>query len=74
MKAASSSVLNAMPAILRRKVYEGDLTICLMELADGRTVNVSQSNYIARMSREFFDADMEYQMVWSRTSGEIICA
>jgi len=65
---------NSLPAILRQKVYEGDQTTCMMELANGGKVNVCQNNYIARMSQEFFDPDIEYQMIWSRSSGEVIHA
>lgn len=65
---------NGVPATLRRKVYEGDGTLYLLELANGRKVTVSQNNYIARLWHDFYDAGEEYQLVWNRTSGEIIRA
>ena len=65
---------NGIPAILRRRVYEGDVTIYVLELANGRTISVSQNNYIARLAREFYDLGEEYLLVWSRSSGETIRA
>lgn len=65
---------NGIPGTLRRTVYQGDATLYLLDLADGRTVTVSQNNYLARLSREFFDLGDEYQIVWSRSSGETIRA
>jgi len=65
---------NAIPGVLRRKVFEGEATLYLLELANGQTVTVSQNNYIARLAREFYEVDQEYFLLWSRTSGEIIRA
>ncbi len=65
---------NGIPAVLRRKVYEGDATLYLLELSTGQQITVSQNNYIARVARDFYDRDQEYLLVWSRTSGEAIRA
>jgi spermidine/putrescine transport system ATP-binding protein len=63
---------NGIPGTLRRTVYQGDATLYLLELHNGRIVTVSQNNYLARLSRDFFDLGDEYQIIWSRSSGETI--
>ncbi|OGV83578.1 MAG: hypothetical protein A3K19_09770 [Lentisphaerae bacterium RIFOXYB12_FULL_65_16] len=65
---------NSVPGVLRRKVFEGDATLYLLELANGQMVTVSQNNYIARLARDFYELNQEYLLLWSRTSGEIIRA
>jgi spermidine/putrescine transport system ATP-binding protein len=63
---------NGVTGHLRRKIYQGDVTTYRMELPGGRLVDVSQDNYLAHMGKEFFEADQDYHILWSKTSGEVI--
>ncbi|MEI6807552.1 MAG: ABC transporter ATP-binding protein [bacterium] len=69
-----SDQANSISAILRSKVYEGETTRYILELANGRKISVSQNNYIARLWHDFYDVNEEYLLVWNCSSGEIIRA
>ena len=63
---------NGIGGKLRKKIYEGDSTIFHVELDNGKRVVVGLSNYLTRHTREFFEMDEEFQLLFSRSSGVII--
>jgi spermidine/putrescine transport system ATP-binding protein len=63
---------NGMRGTLRKKIYEGDLTLYLMELEGGRTLTVSLHNYLARHIRDFFEVGEEFTVLFNRSSGVVI--
>ncbi len=63
---------NCLKGIILQKAYLGDITKFTVELAGGRIISVITQNYLLQMSHEFYDIGEQVNVIWSKTSGEIV--
>jgi ABC-type Fe3+/spermidine/putrescine transport system ATPase subunit len=65
---------NSLPAVLKSKLYVGDVTLFHLELHNGKMIKVIAQNYLLQLSNEFYEIGEEVFVHWSQTSGELIYA
>jgi len=65
---------NSLHAVLRSKLYVGDVTLFHLELQNGKMIKVIAQNYLLQLSNEFYDIGENVFVHWSQTSGELIYA
>ena len=65
---------NSLKAVIRSKVYLGDVTHYQVELHGGKLIKVIAQNYLLQLSNEFYEIGEEVFVNWSQTSGELINA
>lgn len=65
---------NSVRAIIRSKLYIGDVTHYQVELHSGKMIKVIEQNYLLQLSNEFYDIGEEVFVNWSQSSGELIYA
>jgi len=65
---------NSLGGIIRQKAYLGEITKFMIELPAGKMVSVVSQNYLLQMSNEFYEIGEQVNVIWSKTSGEMIDA
>lgn len=68
----AASYENSVTGVIRQKIYLGELTKYIVELGNGMMVNIILQNYMLQHSNEFFDIGEKVNIIWSKTSGELI--
>ncbi|MBN1927265.1 MAG: ABC transporter ATP-binding protein [Prolixibacteraceae bacterium] len=63
---------NCIKGVIRQKTYLGEITKFVVELAGNRQISIMAQNYLLKLSNEFYDIGEEVNIIWSKTSGEII--
>jgi spermidine/putrescine transport system ATP-binding protein len=65
---------NSLHAVIRSKLYIGDVTHYQVELSNGKMLKVIEQNYLLQLSNEFYEIGEKVFINWSQTSGELIYA
>jgi spermidine/putrescine ABC transporter ATP-binding subunit len=68
----SSEFENCLGGIIRQKHYLGEITKFIVELSDNKMISVVCQNYLLQLSNEFYDIGEKVNVIWSKTSGELI--
>ncbi len=63
---------NQLQGVLRKKIFEGDLTLYHLDLPDGKPIVVSLHNYLARHVRDFFEIGETFGISFNKSSGVAI--
>lgn len=63
---------NCLSGIIRQRAYLGEITKFMIELPAGKTISVVAQNYLLQLSHEFYEVGEKVNIIWSKTSGEII--
>lgn len=69
-----ASYENSLTGTVKSKDYLGEVTRFVVELPNGMPVSVIAQNYMLQQSNEFYDLNEVVNLIWSKTSGEVIYA
>ncbi|HPR17601.1 MAG TPA: ABC transporter ATP-binding protein [Candidatus Cloacimonadota bacterium] len=65
---------NAISGTIKQKIYLGDITKYIVQTDTGMLIDVIAQNYLIQLSNEFYDLEEKVNVIWSKTSGEVIYA
>lgn len=63
---------NSIRGTITQKVYLGEITKFEITLMDNKKIAVIAQNYLLQLSNEFYDLNEEVNVIWSKSSGELI--
>jgi len=63
---------NCLIGTIIQKIYLGDITKFVVEIRKDMLVNIIVQNYLIQLSNEFYEIGEKVNLIWSKTSGEVI--
>ncbi|MDD3052364.1 MAG: ABC transporter ATP-binding protein, partial [Candidatus Cloacimonetes bacterium] len=63
---------NCLEGTIVQKNYLGEITKFLVEIKEGFQISIVVQNYLLQLSNEFYEVGEKVNVVWSKTSGEVI--
>jgi len=63
---------NCLSGTLIQKAYLGEVTKFIIELSANKQISIIAQNYLLQMSNEFYEIGEKVNVIWSKTSGEMI--